>query len=405
MNTNLIKKYITLYKDNFSEVSEMEIYKWRAVKHFHDHWDLEAPDFVQMLSESLSKTDNLLGSGRFFPRRMIRNFSKAEPEEVRDLFKLLYNLEIDMETRVHEFRARCENLKNKLYTPKDNHFQDARAIMVYLCLRYPQDYYLYKYRMFRDFSNLINYPYKPKMGDFESVLRFQALCDAVKGELLQDNVLLNLHHKRLDDAENYYQDPTYTLLTQDFIYACVNHLEAVEAEPEQEIKVSVEHANIDDFVVKQTEANLKGRFTDYEKQQKRNSAIGISGEEFVLEYERKKLEDEGVKNINKKLKHISMTKGDGLGYDIQSVDEKGATLYIEVKTTSGDLHSPFYLTRNELACSQKHPEKYRLYRLYDFNATKRTGKIKVFSGDLSKLCVQPVNYQVMLTDKKNKDKL
>ncbi|WP_422678721.1 hypothetical protein [Christiangramia portivictoriae] len=50
-------------------------------------------------------------------------------------------------------------------------------------------------------------------------------------------------------------------------------------------------------------------------------------------------------------------------------------------------------------CSQQHPEKYRLYRLYDFDEKAKKGKVKVFKGDLSGLCVQPMNYQITLTNK------
>lgn len=400
MNTELIKQYIDLYKDNFPEVSKKELYKWMSVKHFQDHWNIEASDFSRMLAESLSKTSNLLAAGNYFPRRMLLQFAESKPEEVRNLFKVLYNNETDLEWRFREFGLGCERLLRELFKPDDSHYQDDRAIMVYMTLRFPQDYYLYKYGMFRNFSVLMNEP-KPKRGDFDNVLKFQILCDALKEELLKDNLILNLHHKRLSDAGKYFQDPTYTLLTQDFIYACVNYFEPIEVIPEQRLKVVVDQAKVDDFVVKQSEPNLKGRFTNYELQQRKNSAIGISGEKFVLEYERKKMEVNGVENISKKLEHTSITKGDGLGYDLKSIDENGNTVYIEVKTTTGNWKNPFYLTRNELICSQKEAKKYRLYRLYDFDASKRTGKIKIISGDLSKLCVQPVNYQVQLTEKKN----
>lgn len=400
MNFTIIEEYIKQYKERFDEISIMEIYKWKAVKHFQDHWDIESKDFAEMLSESLSQTKNLLGSGQFFPRRMIRNFAKAESETVRSLFKLLFNPEIDLETRVQEFRSECDVLKNRYYKADDNHYQDDRAILVYLNLKFPQEFYLYKYRMFRDFSHLVNYPYTPKTGDFNNVLHFQTLCDSIKEELLKDNELINFHHKRLMDSTKLYQDPAYTLLTQDFIYACVTHFEKLQAIPQPGINVSVETAQIEDFTIKKSVTQLKGRFTNYEQQQKRNSITGITGERFVMEYERERLEELGVKNIPNKLKHTSVEEGDGLGYDIQSIDENGNEIYIEVKTTAGSFTTPFYITNNELYCSQQHPDKFRLYRLYNFDSKKKTGKIKIFSGDLSKLCIQAANFQVALIEKK-----
>ena len=36
-----------------------------------------------------------------------------------------------------------------------------------------------------------------------------------------------------------------------------------------------------------------------------------------------------------RVQHLSRLQGDGLGYDISSIDEQGNILRIEVKTTSG----------------------------------------------------------------------
>lgn len=56
------------------------------------------------------------------------------------------------------------------------------------------------------------------------------------------------------------------------------------------------------------------------------------------------------------------------GYDIRSFDPDGAERFIEVKTTRGGPRTDFFLSRNERAFSQKEPERFRLYRLYDFGS-------------------------------------
>ena len=43
------------YKAYFPSHWEDEKYKWEAVKWFQDHWDVNAPDFAEMLSRSLEK--------------------------------------------------------------------------------------------------------------------------------------------------------------------------------------------------------------------------------------------------------------------------------------------------------------------------------------------------------------
>lgn len=62
MNFKKVKAIIEFYKKNFQDISNMEIYKWRAVNHFQANWDIEAEDFAAMLEASLSRTQNLLTS-------------------------------------------------------------------------------------------------------------------------------------------------------------------------------------------------------------------------------------------------------------------------------------------------------------------------------------------------------
>lgn len=50
---------------------EAERYKWIAVKHFQEKWDIEAEDFVAMFKDATSKCYNLLDSMNYFPRGMI----------------------------------------------------------------------------------------------------------------------------------------------------------------------------------------------------------------------------------------------------------------------------------------------------------------------------------------------
>jgi 5-methylcytosine-specific restriction protein B len=61
------------------------------VKHFQDNWDINAPDFAEMLERSLSKTYNLLASTNNFPKGMIVNSAKIAPEEVRAMFMALFD--------------------------------------------------------------------------------------------------------------------------------------------------------------------------------------------------------------------------------------------------------------------------------------------------------------------------
>lgn len=93
-----LKKLVEEYKADFKDYISRELYKWEAVKHFQDNWDLDAEDFPAMLSNSLSlnKTKNLLSSMNNFPRGMIVQFAERFPNDVRNLFSALYNETIDL---------------------------------------------------------------------------------------------------------------------------------------------------------------------------------------------------------------------------------------------------------------------------------------------------------------------
>ena len=52
---SLFQQVLTAYKAVFvSKQWPEEKYKWVAVKHFQDNWDIDAPDFAAMLKNALS---------------------------------------------------------------------------------------------------------------------------------------------------------------------------------------------------------------------------------------------------------------------------------------------------------------------------------------------------------------
>ena len=67
-NLEKLQEVLEQYKAHFEEQWTDEKYKWRAVKHFQEHWDMDAADFAGMLAGSLEKTGNLLASYSNYPR-------------------------------------------------------------------------------------------------------------------------------------------------------------------------------------------------------------------------------------------------------------------------------------------------------------------------------------------------
>ena len=45
INTEKLRSVLESYKKDFKRQWHEEKYKWEAVKHFQDHWDINASDF------------------------------------------------------------------------------------------------------------------------------------------------------------------------------------------------------------------------------------------------------------------------------------------------------------------------------------------------------------------------
>jgi len=386
MNQELLQNYIFEYEREFARIHDEEIYKWRAVKQFQATWNPDAADFADMLASSLSKTKNLMAAGNYWPREMIIRIAKKQPQSVRKMFINLFDEEIDLLERIDLFQKGSEDLNASLSVDK-NDFQDHRAVLVYLSLRFPEIYYFYKFEMFKVFCEKMGYEYKPKKGLKSNIVQFLELCKTVRDEIRSNNNLLKLHKNRL--GENEYYDADSNILTQDFIYAVTKHL-TLSKSPESAIKPSLNLKEIN-IEVSKKEYQLKGSYTDYASKQKRNKHWGDLGELWVLRYEKDHCSSEFVNKIS----HASKSEGDGLGYDILSYDQNGHEKFIEVKTTTGNLNRPFFITGAEWQRSKKEPEKYFLYRLYNFNEKNKTADLLIIKGDLSKYCINPTEFEVI----------
>ena len=112
---------------------------------------------------------------------------------------------------------------------------------------------------------------------------------------------------------------------------------------------------------------------NFDESNKKNQKTGDLGEKLVYDYERSRLEAAGIDDIDSKLIRTSDNKEYGNAYpcDIISIDiETGVPVYIEVKTTRYVAETPFYLSEEERAFSEKNASAYRLYRVFDAVRTK-----------------------------------
>lgn len=214
-----LKEILVDYKKNFKERfygvnNDGEIYKWQMIKSFHDKWDTKASDFAAMLRNALDKTDNLLGGAHFYPRAQITDFAEKAPEDVRLMFNNLYDEDNDVYERIDAFKSEAEILLKKYGKDGDQNFQTDNSVSVYLWLRYPDKYYIYKYTVVHNTAKILNADYKIVAGKgYEPVRNCFEFYDEICSYLSQDKELTNLLHECLTD--DCYKDPGYKTLTVD----------------------------------------------------------------------------------------------------------------------------------------------------------------------------------------------
>ncbi|MGH8699954.1 MAG: DUF3883 domain-containing protein [Burkholderiales bacterium] len=130
---------------------------------------------------------------------------------------------------------------------------------------------------------------------------------------------------------------------------------------------------------------------DYIELEARNRALRLAGEKYVVVYERWRLTSLGKEKLADRIEHISVTQGDGLGFDVLSFDQNGRDRLIEVKTTSFGKETPFFITRGEVGLSRFKTHAFHIYRLFDF---RKKPQLFSFSGPVDQHChLDPFTYQ------------
>lgn len=151
--------------------------------------------------------------------------------------------------------------------------------------------------------------------------------------------------------------------------------------------------------IKEKRKRFIARKIDWEKVRDRNNEIGDQGEEFVLEFEIDRLvETLSIKKTiaMQSVQHLSRFQGDGLGYDIFSINDNGSPRYIEVKTTSGDFNQPFYMSKNEKHFFEEYKDSAFIYRVFNFNRETRHGVVRIISSSelFSNFTFDTITWQV-----------
>jgi Domain of unknown function (DUF3883) len=121
----------------------------------------------------------------------------------------------------------------------------------------------------------------------------------------------------------------------------------------------------------------------------------LTGRGLGYTLERHRLNEAGRDDLALKVQWVSRTIGDGLGFDILSFDDADdSERMLEVKATGLGKFFPFYVTTNEVRCSDDIPNQYILFRVFNMG---REARIYILHGSLRVLCqLEPVVFRAVI---------
>jgi len=168
----LIEFYITLRRED--PKNENEVYKWYAIDHFQQHWDINAADFYEMFKESFRKRGNLVYQNSF---SFLDALGKYFPEQLRNLFIIVYSSDdfyIKLDKAKNFAENSIEKLREKLSKTNFNHQFDERTLSFLLTMQNPNENTFYKstlYNQLCDYLDII--PQKERKYKHHIELLFQ----------------------------------------------------------------------------------------------------------------------------------------------------------------------------------------------------------------------------------------
>ena len=192
--SRLIEQYKGFVREDHNRP---ELYKWRNVQHYQEQFDLEADDFHASLKNALSKAQNLVYQ---LSLSFIKKAVQYYPEEVRDMFRELYNEEKNLQERVTRFSQRADELApqvSEAHGKELNAYQDERTVSYYLAMQYPEKYPIYKDDIYRYLLKVVTEENSKHAG--EKYLHYIEIGERLLHLITGNDDLIKLVRSTLDD--------------------------------------------------------------------------------------------------------------------------------------------------------------------------------------------------------------
>ena len=213
------------YSARLEEVRVEEVYKWEAVRHFKETWDPDADDLGSMLEDAFQhdKKVNIVYNRSYFPIGMLSWFAHVDGEGTLRALNSLFDEGVDLKERMVAFESWAKGMLARINeeraengeSPIKSHFQDPRAMSVYLAFMHPETHYLYKANMYREAATFLGVGYPGNK--FDKVVAYREMCAQILDHMERTHGdLVRRSDELLGDLAAY--DPEHRMLTQDIVF-------------------------------------------------------------------------------------------------------------------------------------------------------------------------------------------
>ncbi|MGV8944871.1 MAG: AAA family ATPase [Lutibacter sp.] len=190
---------------------EDEVYKWKLVTEYKNRPNTDAPDFYKEINSI--KFQNLVYAMGI---AVIKQLAKEKPEELRELFKYLFDESKELKDRIKYFNKETLRIYRALGETLQHH-QDERSIATYLTIHNPEKYTFYKSSFYTKFCKLYGIKVAKKNEKYPHYL--ELLNQFIEDYIKPDDELIGLI-KKLIPA--YYDGTNNLLLAQDILFQMLN---------------------------------------------------------------------------------------------------------------------------------------------------------------------------------------
>ncbi len=241
MNNGNLQRIFKSYIDNFESINTKhdESYKWEIAQKFQD-FDVEADDFVAMLTKMWKASENIIDSSHQLPFYALVDYATnyGEAETVREMFRNLFGQEVlspaEKQERIDDFLRKSEELRMKHKPDSHLYIASQGTVMQLLFLRYPNSNYGYKASQAKSFADCIEFydDWGPMTAFHLDV--YNRMCDQVIEEIKKNEALLETHRSRYENTNRtFHADEAFHILLLDIIYSSqtYNFYEGIEFSP------------------------------------------------------------------------------------------------------------------------------------------------------------------------------